>query len=642
MTLNVVRAEDPDYSNDAENAQVIATDGSHIYGELATSADQDWFKITAPAHMRYSITLKGEYAAGYKVVDIFQADEFGTLYKTLSATVWSNDIQSRTFYIEEDYDVFIKIYYDAGDYEFYVQNLGQILPDNYSTDCSAPTYLAVEDEPQIGILAHYEDESLESDWFTFDTEPLHKYEINITRSDNAYVNIRLYNSDCEQLVGNNSTITTTSWFGEPYKIMVTGDAGYLGSYYTLDITDLGLYYDDYSNVFSGATEVPVNGTMINGEIEFSSNYHSDEDWFKFTPSVNHLYRITHKGEYSKGYKVVKIYQIDEFDTMHETLNITCWSDDIQSKTFFIEDPEDIYLKVYYDNGEYQFYLEDLGAYTPDGTEDSCVNPVDITVNASPISGTLSHNQDGSLEKDWYIFETEALHKYEIRYTKSDNTYLDMRIYNADCGQVIGNGNNHTVVSWTGEDYKIMVGGDAGYLGTYYTLEVVDLGIFSDDYPNTAAQAVEMPKDGTLIDGTVNYSANYHGDEDWFTFTAALDGTYTFTLTGEYAMGYKSIYIYSMDGYGQLHSVRNTSVWSDSINTFDVTLGAGEIYVKVYYDLGDYSLSVLSPDPRCGDLDHPYPVGDANQDCTVDLTDFALMAANWLTCSAPGCEEEIIE
>ncbi len=42
-------------------------------------------------------------------------------------------------------------------------------------------------------------------------------------------------------------------------------------------------------------------------------------------------------------------------------------------------------------------------------------------------------------------------------------------------------------------------------------------------------------------------------------------------------------------------------------------------------------------PSCGDKDHPYPVMDFNQDCRVDLADFALFAAHWLECTAPECD-----
>ena len=35
---------------------------------------------------------------------------------------------------------------------------------------------------------------------------------------------------------------------------------------------------------------------------------------------------------------------------------------------------------------------------------------------------------------------------------------------------------------------------------------------------------------------------------------------------------------------------------------------------------------------CGDYRHPYPPGDVNQDCFVDLLDFAIMSNNWLECT----------
>lgn len=41
-------------------------------------------------------------------------------------------------------------------------------------------------------------------------------------------------------------------------------------------------------------------------------------------------------------------------------------------------------------------------------------------------------------------------------------------------------------------------------------------------------------------------------------------------------------------------------------------------------------------PQCGDPNHPYPVGDLNQDCRVDLLDLAILASHWLECTAPEC------
>ena len=41
-------------------------------------------------------------------------------------------------------------------------------------------------------------------------------------------------------------------------------------------------------------------------------------------------------------------------------------------------------------------------------------------------------------------------------------------------------------------------------------------------------------------------------------------------------------------------------------------------------------------PQCGDPNHPYPLGDLNQDCRVDLLDLAILALHWLECTAPEC------
>jgi len=41
-------------------------------------------------------------------------------------------------------------------------------------------------------------------------------------------------------------------------------------------------------------------------------------------------------------------------------------------------------------------------------------------------------------------------------------------------------------------------------------------------------------------------------------------------------------------------------------------------------------------PQCGDPEHPYPPGDLNQDCHVNLLDLAILALHWLECTAPDC------
>jgi len=48
------------------------------------------------------------------------------------------------------------------------------------------------------------------------------------------------------------------------------------------------------------------------------------------------------------------------------------------------------------------------------------------------------------------------------------------------------------------------------------------------------------------------------------------------------------------------------------------------------------ITILS-EPLCGDLLHPYPVGDLNNDCRVDLFDVAILLSHWLECTDPECD-----
>ena len=58
------------------------------------------------------------------------------------------------------------------------------------------------------------------------------------------------------------------------------------------------------------------------------------------------------------------------------------------------------------------------------------------------------------------------------------------------------------------------------------------------------------------------------------------------------------------------------------------------YVKIEVNDG-YSYAVVdavSDVASCGDYKHPYPIGDLNGDCRVDLADFMLLAQNWANCT----------
>jgi hypothetical protein len=47
---------------------------------------------------------------------------------------------------------------------------------------------------------------------------------------------------------------------------------------------------------------------------------------------------------------------------------------------------------------------------------------------------------------------------------------------------------------------------------------------------------------------------------------------------------------------------------------------------------DGEVDAVADVAACGDPTHPYPVGDVNRDCRVDLQDLALLAGSWLQCT----------
>ena len=55
------------------------------------------------------------------------------------------------------------------------------------------------------------------------------------------------------------------------------------------------------------------------------------------------------------------------------------------------------------------------------------------------------------------------------------------------------------------------------------------------------------------------------------------------------------------------------------------------YIKVHGSDGG-EIDGFADVAGCGDYKHPYPVGDINKDCKVNMKDFALLVGHWLDCT----------
>jgi len=68
---------------------------------------------------------------------------------------------------------------------------------------------------------------------------------------------------------------------------------------------------------------------------------------------------------------------------------------------------------------------------------------------------------------------------------------------------------------------------------------------------------------------------------------------------------------------------------DDPDTMDMGVGPAPMV-----DMGAYE---YGSQPSCGDINHLYMMSDMNYDCCVNLLDFSIFAAQWLSCNAPDCK-----
>lgn len=61
--------------------------------------------------------------------------------------------------------------------------------------------------------------------------------------------------------------------------------------------------------------------------------------------------------------------------------------------------------------------------------------------------------------------------------------------------------------------------------------------------------------------------------------------------------------------------------------------------RVTFELQSYTIIL---EPHCGDRNHPYPVGDLNHDCKVNLLDLLILASHWLEDNTPLNSNSVVK
>ena len=619
----ILHAEDPDYGNDYTTAQAIDPNGMTIHGAVEPSGDEDWFSFSATAHGVYEITLTSD--SGTKYVHVYGPPEQlpQITYQYTSGTI--------TFlvYLDQTDTHYLKVRYGSGNYQLSLQEIGVFDTDAFPDTCNDPATLVV-DAPAIGECLTQD--GADEDWLTITTETLHMYEISFLRSVESNVYWQLFQTDCGPSLYLSTpppgSVTFVSWAAENYDLRLFNSTGY----YEIAVEDLGPQPDDHANTYDAATPITNDGDLYDGVLNYTADVHSDEDWFSFSAAADGVYEITLSSESDTKY--VHVYSPpDEWGQLSEI--IYQYTSGTTSFLLHLDQTDTHYLKVRYGSGSYHLSVREIGVFDTDAFPDTCSDPCALVVDAPAIGECLT--KDGA-DEDWLSIATETLHLYEITFMHSVESSVYWQLLETDCGPSLYFSTpppgSLTFVSWADENYDLRLFNSTGY----YEIAVEDLGPQPDDHANTYDAATPITNDGALYEGSIDYAADVHSDEDWFSFLAPLAGTYQVTLSSQ--AGTKYVHVYSPpDQWGQLSQIAYN--YTSTTTSFPVTLDTPDTYyLKVRSGSGNYHISVVSPEPLCGDLEHQYPTGDVSgptgtPDCYVDLYDLAALAAHWLTCSDPG-------
>jgi hypothetical protein len=209
--------------------------------------------------------------------------------------------------------------------------------------------------------------------------------------------------------------------------------------------------------------------------------------------------------------------------------------------------------------------------------------------------------------------------------------------------------DHKVVDYPGNLYGIdfIVFGNSCFVGADYISDSTNMNTYTltnDDQFEAVEVAVSQ-------DGLTWYSFNSgpYADDLFPTQAYRWDRTNAcwtdremdFTKPVDPNLHYSDFYyisaadaidLYDGSGGGTGYDLRNLTDY----NNLMVNPNTGYRWIQYVKLTGTAEsqgeIDAVSDAAACGDPTHPYPAGDVNKDCRVDMTDFATLAGNWLVCT----------
>ena len=590
----------------------ISANGTEVTGLITEVGDEDWFTFTPVQYGRYEVTLTRQGGGSYRYCDMYQMDDSGNLgvvdlYPNSGTSMSTTTTNSSTTFVTKENSCYLKVsgVSYTGGYIISIELLDITPLDYYPETFDSPQEIIVGDAPLAGTTCPDNLEGFDLDNFSFATEAGHMYKVSLTRGAiNSSAGFGLYDEALNVLASNLTEKIFTATYTGDYYLSVDGGTC---SYYEIMVEEIQL------------VSISANGTEVTGLITEVG----DEDWFTFTPVQYGRYEVTLTRQGGGSYRYCDMYQMDDSGNLgvvdlYPNSGTSMSTTTTNSSTTFVTKENSCYLKVsgvsY--TGGYIISIELLDITPLDYYPETFDSPQEIIVGDAPLAGTTCPDnlEDGDI--DSFVFAAEQWKLYEVIIGRDAiGSSASFDLYDSSSNQLTSNNTTSLLfVAPQSGDYFISIDGGTC---SFYTIAVEEI------------ETTPIAHDGTMKVNTISSSTDF----DWYSFIVPQDGTFNMRYENT-TSSYLHFRLYSLTETGALSLVHDATVRAE-VENHSLNLTTGLHLIKISDAAGLYKLSVSTPlGPQCGDLEHPYPVGDISgpdgtPDCKVDLSDFAALAENWL-------------
>lgn len=421
-----------DYSGARANAAAIASDGNPVGGVIDYPGDVDWFRFGGVGQHLYEVDVRAQVGAGGAYV---RADAYSDYYGVAS-TGWSysppggpeGEWVSVWYFVPAgaDGDLLVRVsgFPDSvGPYEVRVTDLGALGGDDHGDECGTATAIVADGSVNSIII----DPETDQDWLSLAAEAGHRYQFTTNRASGVfYPLIELVDTDCATVLRqwgypHQDELSFFAPATTTYYLRVSAPGAVGVGYLGLGVTDQGPQADDHSGAQAGATAAPVDGTLLNGNVDYSGDY----DYFTFDPVPDHLYSVQIRAlTHTEGWLAAASlfdgpYQLDFSDWSYGGPDGPgAWAG------FVFGAPADAvgsyYVLAYASEGAanagYELTITDLGVTPIDDHGDDFASATPMTSDGTPVAGVLGHGGDN----DWFRFPADAQHVYSIEVKALDS------------------------------------------------------------------------------------------------------------------------------------------------------------------------------------------------------------------------------